>query len=241
MYKKRRWNSLAGRMTRGNRYKGGRRAAVFLDRDGTINEDRGYIGDPAEVVLIEGAAGAIARLNRRGIPVIVLSNQSGIGRGFYDEGRLDAVNRRLGELLGSGGASVDGIYCCPHHPGDNCGCGKPETGLLMDAAREHGIDLPRSVMVGDKVSDMELARRVGMRRVLVLTGYGEISLVEIRQGSGGSEGLRGPGGDGRGLSDVDFVAADLADAVEWILSEDGPLSGPHGAAEGENQEALRED
>jgi len=207
------------------------RPGVFLDRDGTINEDRGYIGDPADVVLIDGAAEAIKRLNRLGVPVIVLTNQSGIGRGYYTRADLEAVNKRLVELLEEKGAHVDGIYWCPHRPDENCECRKPGTRLLEDAADEHGIDLVRSVMVGDKVSDLELARRVGMKRVLVLTGYGELALEEIRQGTGGAGGLGGFGGDGRGLSDLDLVATDISDAIDWILSEDGPL----GAADAENQ------
>ncbi len=207
------------------------RPGVFLDRDGTINEDRGYIGDPADVVLIDGAAEAIRRLNRLGVPVIVLTNQSGIGRGYYNRTDLVAVNKRLSELLEEKGAHVDGIYWCPHRPDENCECRKPGTKLLEDAADEHGIDLARSVMVGDKISDLELARRVGMKRVLVLTGYGELTLEEIRQGTGGAEGLSGFGGDGRGLADLDLVATDISDAIDWILSEDGPL----GAADAENQ------
>ena len=199
------------------------RPAVFLDRDGTINEDRGYIGDPDDVVLIKGAAEAIRRLNGLGIPVVVITNQSGIGRGYYTEAGLQAVNKRLEELLGEKGAHVEAIYFCPHRPDENCECRKPGTKLLEKAAEEHCIDLRRSVMVGDKVSDLELARRVGMRRVLVLTGYGEIALEEVRQGTGGAEGLSGFGGDGRGLGDLDYVATDLGDAIDWILSEDGPL------------------
>jgi len=199
------------------------RPAVFLDRDGTINEDRGYIGDPADVVLVDGAAEAIRRLNIRGFPVIVLTNQSGIGRGYYGEAGLAAVNRRLDALLQERGAHTDGLFYCPHRPDEDCECRKPGTKLVIEAARVHRVDLSRSVMVGDKVSDMELARRAGMRRVLVLTGYGPLALEEIRQGSGGLEGHLGFGGDGRGLSDLDFVAADLAEAVEWILSGEGPL------------------
>ncbi len=210
-------------MSKEDKSKTGQRPGVFLDRDGTINEDRGYIGDPAEVVLIKGSAEAIRRLNKRGIPVIVLTNQSGIGRGYYDKKELEAVNRRLDKLLAGKGAHVDGIYYCPHRPDENCGCRKPGTKLLDEAARAHGIDLSRSVMVGDKVSDMELARRAGMKRVLVLTGYGSIALEEVRQGTGGAEGLGGFGGDGRGLADLDLVATDLAEAIDWILSEDGPL------------------
>jgi len=202
------------------------RAAVFLDRDGTINEDRGYIGDPDDIVLIAEAAEAIKKLNEQGIPVIVITNQSGLARGFYREADLVRVNKRLDALLKAKGAHIDGLYYCPHHPDDNCECRKPETKLIMEAARDHGIDLTRSVMVGDKTSDMELGLRAAMTRVLVLTGYGPVALEELKHGTGGGEGLEGfyrAGGGGRGLADLDFVAEDLGEAAQWILSEDGPL------------------
>jgi len=200
------------------------RAAVFLDRDGTINEDKGYIGNPDDIVLIAGAAEAIKKLNERHIPVIVITNQSGLARGFYREADLERVNKRLEALLKEKGAHIDGLYYCPHHPDDKCECRKPQTELIMDAARDHETDLARSVMVGDKYSDMELGRRAGMTDVLVLTGYGTVALEELKQGvMGGLEGFFEAGGGGRGLSDLDFVAEDLGEAVAWILSEDGPL------------------
>ncbi len=189
--------------------------AVILDRDGTINEDRGYIGAPEDVVLIAGAAEAIKELNKRDIPVIVITNQSGLARGFYTEQDLGVVNKRLEALLEAEGARIDGLFYCPHHPDEHCECRKPETGLIDEAARGHDIDLSRSVMVGDKASDMELARRTGMMSVLVLTGYGPVALEEIKHGIGGG---------GHGLSNLDFVAEDLGEAVEWMLAEDGPFS-----------------
>jgi len=201
--------------------------AVFLDRDGTINEDKGYIGDADDIVLIAGAAEAIKKLNERGIPVIVITNQSGLARGFYTEADLERVNKRLERLLKAEGAEIDGLYYCPHHPDDNCECRKPETKLLTEAALEHDIELPQSVMVGDKTSDMELGQRTAMTDVLVLTGYGPMALEELKHGTvggGGLEGFYGAGGGGRGLADLDFVAEDLGEAVEWMLSEDGPLS-----------------
>lgn len=202
--------------------------AVFLDRDGTINEDRDYIGDPEDVVLIRGAAEAIKELNEQGIPVIVITNQSGIGRGYYGVAEFQAVNERLDELLRAKGAHIDGLYYCPHHPEDKCECRKPGTALIEEAAAEHNVNLSKSVIVGDKVSDMELGQKAGMKSVLVLSGYGPLAMEEIRQGTGGKGGLQGFGGDGRGLSDLGFVAEDLLDAVEWILSIDGPLGGEIG-------------
>ncbi|MFQ5428332.1 MAG: D-glycero-alpha-D-manno-heptose-1,7-bisphosphate 7-phosphatase [Thermodesulfobacteriota bacterium] len=202
--------------------------AVFLDRDGTINEDRGYIGVPEDVSLIAGATEAIKELNKQGIPVIIITNQSGIGRGYYGEDELKAVNKRLEELLRAEGAHIDGIYHCPHHPDDGCECRKPGTKLLEEAALAHDIDLAQSVIVGDKVSDLELGYRAAMQKVLVLTGYGPLALEEIRQGTGGQVGFEGFGGAGRGLSDLDYVAQDLREAVEWILSDDGPLGSDKG-------------
>ncbi|OGQ56331.1 MAG: hypothetical protein A3J24_07735 [Deltaproteobacteria bacterium RIFCSPLOWO2_02_FULL_53_8] len=173
---------------------------VFLDRDGTINIDTGYLADPAQLCLIDGAAGAIRRLNEAGIKVIVVSNQSGVGRGFFTYADAMAVNERLVELLAASGARLDGIYYCPHLPDDGCRCRKPATGLVMDAAREHAIEIKRSCMVGDKASDIRLARNLGIKAILVLTGNGREELK-------------------KSTSAPDYVANDLADAVQWILTQ----------------------
>ncbi|MEX2584444.1 MAG: HAD family hydrolase [Gemmatimonadota bacterium] len=133
-----------------------RRTAVFLDRDGTIIEDRRYLGDPAGVELLPGAADAIARLNEAGFPVIVVTNQSGIGRGYFGEPEYRAVQARLGELLEKSGARVDASYHCPHAPRASpaCCCRKPLPGLFERAAAEHRLDLYRSVYIGDRVRDV---------------------------------------------------------------------------------------
>ncbi len=179
---------------------GKRAPAVFLDRDGTINEDTGYIGDPGELRLLPGAIEAVRELNRRGIKVIVISNQSGVGRSFFTQEELDAVNRRLVELLSAGGARVDGIYCCPHLPEDRCGCRKPEPGLVEIAEKEHGIDPALSYVIGDKNSDIELAERVGAKGVLVRTGYGADTLKDTS-------------------IEPDFVADDILSAVRWVIGD----------------------
>ncbi len=176
------------------------RPAVFLDRDGTINEDTGYLSDPKEVRLLPGSAEAVKRLNRASIKVVVVSNQSGVGRGYFTDSDLSAVNKRLKELLKKEGAAVDGLYYCPHHPDDNCGCRKPNTGLTSKAALEHGIDLARSYVVGDKVSDIELAKNAGAKGILVLTGDG------VKE-------------KGRLIRPADFVAKDLSEAVRWIMED----------------------
>ncbi|MEK7773521.1 MAG: HAD family hydrolase [Deltaproteobacteria bacterium] len=176
------------------------KAAVFLDRDGTINIDHGYVSDPSGVVLIDGAAKAVKRLNDRGIRVIVVSNQSGVGRGYFTDEDVSAVNRRLAELMGLQGARMDGIYYCPHHPDDGCECRKPKVGLFMKAAREQGIDTGLLYVVGDKASDVGLARNINAKSVLVLTGAGP---EEIKK-------LSGP---------PDFVAGGISGAVDWIIKD----------------------
>jgi D-glycero-D-manno-heptose 1,7-bisphosphate phosphatase len=178
------------------------RATIFLDRDGTINEEVDYLHKPEELVLIPGAAQAVARLNALGIPVIVVTNQSGIGRGYYGFDEFDLVTARMAELLTGEGAHVDAVYVSPHHL---MGQGefahpdhperKPNAGMLTRAAEEHGLDLSRSWMIGDKESDLEAGRRAGCRVALVRTGYGKSVEGSL----------------------ADLVAEDLPEAVDRIL------------------------
>ncbi len=179
------------------------RPAVFIDRDGTLNEEVGYLHRPEDVVLVPGAAGALARLNALGIPVVVVTNQSGIGKGRYGWDEFNAVMERIAELLASEGARMDGIYAAPHHErgkGDYAHPDhpdrKPNPGMLVRAAEEHRLDLSRSWMIGDKALDLEAGKNAGCRSALVRTGYG--SQV-----------------DGAG---ADLVAADLAEAIDRILA-----------------------
>jgi D-glycero-D-manno-heptose 1,7-bisphosphate phosphatase len=155
---------------------GGGRAAVFLDRDGTIVDDPppGFLHRSDAVRLLPGAADAIRRLNEAGWLVVVVTNQSGIARGLYTEADYDAVQRRLGELLASAGARLDAAYYCPHHPDVTgpCACRKPGTRLFAEAERALGIALARSWFVGDRPSDVAPARALGGRGLLVLTGQG---------------------------------------------------------------------
>jgi len=150
------------------------RAAAFLDRDGTINEDVDFLADPRDLRLLPGAAEAIAMLRRAGYLVIVVSNQSGIARGYFDEATLAAIHDELRRHLRAEGADVDAIYWCPHLPEGQveryavaCGCRKPEPGLLLRAAAEWRIDLTRSVMIGDAERDVEAGRRAGCRTALL--------------------------------------------------------------------------
>jgi D-glycero-D-manno-heptose 1,7-bisphosphate phosphatase len=151
------------------------RGAVFLDRDGTIVEDPGYLHEPTAVRLLPGAAQAIRRLNEAGWLVVLVSNQSGIARGLYSEADYRAVERRLAELLAAEGARLDASFFCPHHPEFTgpCLCRKPGTKLFEDARTALGIDFHRSWFVGDRPSDVAPARRLGGTGVLVLTGEGE--------------------------------------------------------------------
>jgi len=153
--------------------------AVFLDRDGTVNEDLGYICNPNDVRLLRGSAEAIRSLNQAGWLVVLVSNQSGIGRGLFDEAALTSIQERLNHELAQTGAHIDATFYCPHAPGDNCRCRKPNPGLLKRAASDFGIDLCRSWMVGDKVADVEAGRRAGCRTALVLTGHGEAEATQI--------------------------------------------------------------
>jgi D-glycero-D-manno-heptose 1,7-bisphosphate phosphatase len=144
----------------------GRRPAVFLDRDGTLIEDVGYPRDPEAVRLLEGAPEALAALRRAGFALVVVSNQSGIGRGLVSQEEADAVHARFVAELRARGVELDDVRYCPHAPEDACACRKPAAGLLLDSARELGLDLDRSFMVGDKPTDVEAGRTAGCRTVL---------------------------------------------------------------------------
>lgn len=153
--------------------------AVFLDRDGTVVEERGYITVPEMIELLPGAAQAIAELRGGGWKVFVTSNQGLVAKGMISEDDLAAINFRMVALLAAEGAEVDGIYYCPHHPegtlpdySGDCDCRKPKPGLLERAAREHGLSLSECVMIGDSLRDIQAGQAAGARTVLVLTGHG---------------------------------------------------------------------
>ena len=189
----------------------GSRPAVFIDRDGTLTEEVGYVNHPKRLRLLPRAAEAIRRLNAAGVPAVVVTNQAGIARGYFSEDVLHAVNGELRAQLRAAGARLDGVYVCPHHPEAGeppyraaCECRKPKPGLLLRAAADLNLDLARSVMVGDKPSDLEVAPQVGARSILVLTGYG-LGEWEYRRE--------------HFPITPDHVASDLLDAVEWALKE----------------------
>ena len=158
------------------------RPAAFLDRDGTIVEDVGYLHEPDKVQLLSGAAPAIARLNEAGMLVVVVTNQSGIGRGLYGVEDYRAVQERLDTLLAAFGARIDASYYCPHHPRFTgpCDCRKPGTKLFEEARAALAIDFGRSFWVGDKLSDVQPARLLGGQGILVATGEGNLHQGQAR-------------------------------------------------------------
>ena len=183
--------------------------AVFLDRDGTINEEMGYINHLERFVLLPGTAAAIRRINESGLKAVVITNQSGAARGYFPVELIDQVHKKMQGLLQEKGVHLDGIYTCVHAPqgegeGGGCDCRKPDTGLMRQAAEDLQLELTRSYVVGDRFKDVEMARNGGAKAVLVLTGYGRGELEFL-----GSTSRVKP----------DFIAEDLSDAVDWILSD----------------------
>jgi histidinol-phosphate phosphatase family protein len=144
--------------------------AVFLDRDGTVNVDYGFVSKPENVKLLPGVVEAIRALNEAGIPVFIISNQSGVGRRLYTEEDVKVVNEEIRRQLAEKGARVDGFYYCPHAPDENCECRKPKIGLVRQAESEANLDLKHFYTIGDKLSDVELARNAGGTGTVVFTG-----------------------------------------------------------------------
>lgn len=156
------------------------RPAVLLDRDGTIIVERDYLSDPALVELETGAAEGLRALAEAGWVLAVLTNQSGIGRGYFDRSAAEAVNARVAELLVDEGVSIAGWYLCPHAPAEDCDCRKPCPGMARQAAAELGLDLARSWVIGDKSSDVGLADAIRARAILVTTGHGRTDEAAMR-------------------------------------------------------------
>jgi heptosyltransferase II len=177
---------------------------IFLDRDGTLNPDPGYIRSPDGFELFPGVAQALSRLKQAGARLIVVTNQSGVARGLFSADDLDGVHAKLRYLLGEAGVSLDAIYVCPHHPDAGCDCRKPNRGLIDRAVGEQRIDLTRSYLIGDHARDIELAKRVGSRSILVTTGAVLPEQVEGLMASGPVP---------------DRVASSLAEAVDWLLTD----------------------
>jgi D-glycero-D-manno-heptose 1,7-bisphosphate phosphatase len=173
--------------------------SILLDRDGTILVERGYLSEPAGVELLPHAAAGLRRLRELGFSLVVVTNQSAVGRGHFDVARLAEIHQRMTELLDAKGVKLDGIYFCPHRPEDHCACRKPRPGLVVEAAAALGFDPRRSFLIGDKPCDIELGQAVGATTMLVRTGYG----AEV---------------EARGAARPDLVADDLLAAAEMIAA-----------------------
>ena len=175
---------------------------MFLDRDGTLARDVGYLSDPAALELLPGLAEALRDLRAGGFALVVVSNQSGVARGFFSLARAHEIMGRLRRELRGLGVELDGVYFCPHLPEQGCGCRKPGAALLLRAAEDLNLSLRHSVMVGDKRLDVEAAHRAGSAGVLVRTGYGRQE--EARAATEGPP--------------PDAVCDDLGEAAKWILA-----------------------
>jgi D-glycero-D-manno-heptose 1,7-bisphosphate phosphatase len=178
------------------------RPAVFLDRDGTICDEVGYLNHVSRLRIFPFAAVAIRKLNDAQLPVIVVTNQSGIARNYFPESLVHEVHEALQAELRQEGAYIDSFYYCPHSGADACTCRKPNTGMLERAATEHALDLHRSFVVGDRHGDVELAHNAGARSIFVRTGYGEGDLAWH---------------SADWPIQPNFVAPTLTEAVDWIL------------------------
>jgi len=172
--------------------------AVFLDRDGTMNRDVPYCRRPEDFELFPNTAEAVKLLNESGYKVIIITNQSGVARGYFTEETLARIHQKMLGQLAEEDAHIDGIYYCPHHPDDNCDCRKPKPKMVLQAVKELDIDLQRSFLVGNKPLDIQLGQNVGCRTVLVPSAPGEA---------------------GPGPGTPDYTAADLYQAALWIIEQ----------------------
>ncbi|MGQ9499066.1 MAG: D-glycero-beta-D-manno-heptose 1,7-bisphosphate 7-phosphatase [Dissulfurimicrobium sp.] len=184
--------------------------AVFLDRDGTINKEVGYLSRIEDLVIIDMAGKAIRLLNQHGYKVAVVTNQSGVARGLFGESDVCAIHEEISRRLLTEGAVIDRWYYCPHHPSEGlgtfkieCSCRKPLPGMLERARDELEVELSGSFVIGDSIRDMELAWNAGANAVLVLTGYGEETMGRLTKAQ---------------IAGIAYIAADIFDACKWICS-----------------------
>ena len=190
--------------------------AVFLDRDGTINEEVGYVNHIERFHLLPRVGQAIRLLNQHGWKAVVITNQSGVARGYFPESLIHEIHKKMEGLLKKEGAHLDGIYYCPHHPDigvppyrQKCRCRKPATGLIEEAVKKLDLDASASYTIGDRGMDIEFAHQVGAKAILVLTGYGKGEWEYFRD---------------RWKVKPDYVAEDLFGAVQWILRQESHKS-----------------
>ncbi len=185
--------------------------AVFIDRDGTMSEEVGYVNHISRFKLLPNTARAIKLFNEAEILAIVATNQAGVARGYFEESLINTVHEKMRALLAESGAHLDAVYYCPHHPAAgkppyraNCECRKPAPGMILKAAEEFSIDLKRSYMIGDKISDIEFGQKLGLKSVMVMTGYGLGEYEHQR-----AEWKTMP----------DHISLNLLDAAEWIIAD----------------------
>jgi len=177
--------------------------AVFVDRDGTINIDVHYLDDPDKFTLYPGVGEGLRGLMNRGFKLIVVTNQSGIGRGYFSEARLAEIHERMKSELSRYGVSLNGIYYCPHHPDDHCRCRKPGTELFERAIQEHDIDTLSSFMIGDKILDIEAGQKSGVKTVLVPEPHRREDCLAKKH---------------LWKTQPDFIAENFSHAVTWIIT-----------------------
>jgi D,D-heptose 1,7-bisphosphate phosphatase len=187
--------------------------AVFLDRDGVVIEEVGYLSDVSQLCFTPHSAQAVHLLNTTKMKVIMITNQSGVARGYFSEAAISKIHQEIDKQLSAEKAFIDGIYYCPHHPEGSvkqyaiqCDCRKPGLGLLKQAAEEHSIDLKHSYLVGDKLSDVECGQKAGLISILVLTGYGKDEMKKITEGSS--------------VKPI-YIARNLYEAAQWIIEDYG--------------------
>jgi D-glycero-D-manno-heptose 1,7-bisphosphate phosphatase len=173
------------------------RPFILLDRDGTLNVERHYLSDPDQLDLFPGVPAALRRLRDLGYGLVIVTNQSGVGRGYFTLEAVERVHERLRALLAEEGASIDGIYLCPHSPDQECDCRKPLPGMALQAQAEFGFDLKQAIVIGDKKVDIDLGRAIGATTILVRTGWGADA-------------------EKAGDSLPDAIVDDLPAAVQWI-------------------------
>jgi D-glycero-D-manno-heptose 1,7-bisphosphate phosphatase len=199
--------------------------AIFLDRDGTINEEVGFLDSLEKLRLIPGAARAISMINESGFKAIVVTNQSGVARGLFDEEMVAAAHQKIQKMLLEKGARIDAFFYCPHHPTasrgiylKNCPCRKPAPGMLLRAKDELMIALEDSYIIGDTLNDIEAGAKVGVKGVLVKTGYGGESAARLADATSESENII--------LYRPVKIAADLEEAVRWIIMNQNKSEAP---------------
>jgi histidinol-phosphate phosphatase family protein len=176
--------------------------AVFLDRDGTIIEEKNYLSDPAQVNILPGVGRGLQLLSNHGFKLILTTNQSGIARKYFTLSQLKSVHKKMVMLLAKSGVKLDAIYYCPHAPDDRCSCRKPLIGMILKAKTRFNLDLTKSYSIGDKLTDVQLAHNFNGKGILVLTGYGKKERGLITK-----------------QTKPEFISKTLYETAKWIITD----------------------